>query len=77
MTLDRLLVSCRVSVNPDPFSEWLKRPATTGEVRVDWERNQLWFDAAERAADRRLAEVSNRHLHPENDQWVSGAWIES
>ncbi len=24
----------------------------------------------------RLTEVSNRHLHPENNQWVSGTWIE-
>lgn len=66
----------RVSINPEAFSDWLKQPAETGEITTDREQNQQWFSAAEQAADRRLAEVSNRHLHPENNQWVSGAWIE-
>jgi superfamily II DNA or RNA helicase len=65
-----------VNVNPDAFGEWLKYPAQTGEVAIDREQNKQWFTAAEQAADRRLADVSNQHLHPENNQWVSGAWVE-
>ena len=66
----------RVRVNPEAFSEWLKQPAETGAVATDREQNERWFNAAEQAADQRLAEVSNRHLHPENMQWISGAWVE-
>ena len=66
----------RVSVNPEFFGEWLKQPSQTGDVEIEREQNKHWFAAAEQAADRRLAEVSNQHLHPENNQWVSGAWVE-
>ncbi len=66
----------RVSINPESFSEWLKHPAQTGEINIGREQNEQWFAAAEQAADQRLAEVSNLHLHPENNQWVSGAWVE-
>jgi len=45
-------------------------------VAIDRKQNKGWFLAAEKAADQRLAEVSNQHLHPENNQWVSGAWVE-
>jgi len=66
----------RVSINPESFSGWLKQPAKTGDITTDRKQNKQWFTAAEQAADRRLAEVSNLHLHPENNQWVSGAWVE-
>jgi len=65
-----------VTVNPAAFGEWLKQPAVTGKVTTDRKQNETWFKAAEGAADRRLAEVSNRHLHPENMQWIAGAWVE-
>ena len=65
----------QVQINPESFVDWLKRPANTGTVEIDRDQNRRWFLAAEKAADRRLAEVSNRHLHPENMQWVSGAWV--
>jgi hypothetical protein len=65
-----------VKINPGAFGEWLKQPAETGAVTTDRKQNEQWFNAAEQAADRRLAEVSNRHLHPENMQWISGAWVE-
>lgn len=67
----------QVTVNPQTFSEWLKQPAKTGKITTDREQNKTWFAAAEEAADLRLAEVSNQHLHPENNQWVSSAWIAS
>lgn len=66
----------RVSVNPDDFGEWLKKPARTGQVVMEQQHNKTLLTAMEHAADTRLAEVSNRHLHPENCQWVSGAWVE-
>jgi len=66
----------QVQVNPTAFGDWLKQPADTGAVAIDLEHNKHWFDVAEQAADRRLADVSNRHLHPENMQWISGAWVE-
>lgn len=66
----------RVSVNPDSFGEWLKQPAETGSVISNREQNEQWFNNAERAADQRLAAVSNRYLHPENVQWISGVWVE-
>ena len=65
-----------VTTNPHSFSEWLKQPAETGAVTTDREQNKTWFGAAEAAAEQRLYEVSNRQLHPENNQWVSGGWIE-
>lgn len=67
--------SGEVAINPEAFSEWLKLPASTGALATDREHNKRWFTAAESAADKRLAEVSNTHLHPENNQWVSGAWL--
>lgn len=66
----------QVTINPESFSDWMKQPAETGHVTIDREQNKTWFTAAEAAADQRLAEVSNQHLHPENNQWVSGAWNE-
>jgi hypothetical protein len=65
----------KVETNPDAFGEWLKQPASTGQVASSKEHNQVWFKTAEQAADQRLADVSNQHLHPENNQWVSAAWL--
>ncbi len=75
-TAYEISADAQVTVNPQTFSEWLKQPAQAGDVTVDREQNKSWFEATESAADRRLAEVSNQHLHPENNQWVSGAWLE-
>lgn len=66
----------KVSLNPESFSEWLKQPALTGDVQVDREQNKSWLEAMEQLADKRLAEVSNMHLHPENKQWLSGGWVQ-
>lgn len=66
-----------ISVNPESFSEWLKKPAATGDVQINKEHNHVWLKTADQAADSRLSEVSNIHLHPENKQWLSGSWIES
>ncbi len=66
----------QIKINPEEFSNWLKQPAQTGNVDVDREKNKEWFLATEKAVNQRLAEVSNLHLHPENNQWISGAWVE-
>ena len=65
----------RVLTNPEAFSNWLVTPAATGNTVIDTERNKQWFSLITKAADSRLAEVSNKHLHPENSQWISGAWV--
>jgi len=67
----------QVSINPDHFSDWLKQPAATGKVAIDREQNKAWFASVEKAAHQRLNEVSNQKLHPQNYQWVSGAWTDS
>lgn len=74
-TVYKIAVDGQVDINPQAFSKWLKQPAATGDVTIEREQNSSWFAAAEGAADRRLAEVSNQHLHPENNQWVSGVWV--
>ncbi len=65
-----------VTTNPVAFSEWLKHPALTGQLKPDRERNSEPFKMAERAADQRLAQVSNQYLQPENQQWITAAWID-
>jgi len=64
-----------VQTNPDAFAEWLKTNGVTGTLTPSREENQALFKQAEFAADKRLKTVSNIHLHPENNQWVAGAWL--
>ena len=64
-----------VQTNPDAFAEWLKTSGVTGTLTPSREENQALFKQAELAADKRLETVSNIHLHPENNQWVAGAWL--
>ena len=64
-----------VQTNPDAFAEWLKTNGVTGKLTPSREENQAWFKQAELAADKRLQTISNIHLHPENNQWVAGAWL--
>jgi ERCC4-related helicase len=67
----------RVQVNSDAFSRWLLFPAVTGQERRDREANKKLFSEANSRAQERLQEISSRHLHPENIQWISGAWLEN
>ena len=76
-TVYQLLNNGKVETNPQAFSEWLKQPAITGQVNIDKERNSELLKKAEQAADKRLAQVSNQYLQPENHQWVTAAWIEN
>jgi hypothetical protein len=65
----------KINLNPDSFSEWLKQPASSIETSVSREACREFFAKCEEASHLRLHTVSNRDLHPENRQWVSGAWI--
>lgn len=76
-TVYQLMHNGKVETNPQAFGDWLKQPATPGQVNADKERNPELLKNAEQAADKRLAEVSNQYLQPENHQWVTAAWIEN
>lgn len=76
-TVYQLLNNGKVETNPPVFGEWLKQPAVTGQISIDKERNPEFLKKAEHAADKRLAQVSNQYLQPENQQWVTAAWIEN
>jgi hypothetical protein len=76
-TVYQLLKNGKVETNPQAFGEWLKQPAVTGQIATDKERNPELLKKAEQAADKRLAQVSNQYLQPENHQWVTAAWIEN
>lgn len=65
-----------VQTNPDSFADWLKSNGATGALSPDRAENRRMFELADIAADTRLKVVSNMNLHPENNQWISGAWIE-
>lgn len=65
-----------VQTNPGGFANWLKNNGATGTLTPDRTENTRMFELADLAADTRLKEISNMHLHPENNQWISGAWLE-
>lgn len=65
----------RVDSNPRSVSDWLLQSATNGHALPDKAATKILMDAAEVANNRRLAQVSNRDLHPENRQWISGGWL--
>lgn len=76
-TVYQVLNNGKVDTNPPSFSEWLKEPAVTGQTTTDKTLNQEHLQKAERAVNKRLAEVSNQYLQPENNQWVTAAWLEN
>lgn len=76
-TAYQVLNNDKVVTNPAAFSDWLKLPADTGKVATNKERNQEFLHKVEFAANKRLADVSNQYLQPENNQWVNAGWIES
>jgi superfamily II DNA or RNA helicase len=64
-----------IETNPSEFEEWLKSPKIDGQLSTDRVRCQALYDLFEKAANERLAAVSNRDLHPENLQWTSAGWV--
>jgi superfamily II DNA or RNA helicase len=63
-----------IIVNPESFREWLLAPANSGNTVIDRTTAKVFFDRSNQAAQLRLAEVSNRDLHPENLQWIGAGW---
>lgn len=63
-----------VQTNPQEFADWLKRPAYDGEIVLDRSIAKSYLADIDKAADERLAEVSNYDLHPECGQLISGGY---
>jgi ERCC4-related helicase len=76
-TAYQILNNGKVVTNPPAFSDWLKQPAVSGQAITNKPLNLELLQKAETAADKRLAEVSNQYLQPENNQWVTAGWIEN
>jgi hypothetical protein len=66
-----------IETNPSEFEGWLMGSKIDGQLSVDRARFQALYDLFEKAANERLAAVSNRDLHPENLQWTSAGWVGS
>jgi superfamily II DNA or RNA helicase len=64
----------QVKINPESFKQWLLAPADGDTSSIDSDTLKSFFNQANGAAQRRLATVSNRDLHPENLQWIGAAW---
>ena len=64
----------QTATNPEAFSQWLLGQATAGETVLARGIAEQQSNRARAVVDRRLSEVVNRDLHPENRQWISGAW---
>jgi len=62
--------------NPDSYLEWLLEPASEGEHVGPQERARLLRETAESEMDKRLGEVSNADLHPENRQLIGAGWLQ-
>lgn len=63
-------------LNSLAISNWLLTSAEHGAVTIDRETSGELFNLAEKTAQRRLAEISNRYLIPENLQWICSGWTE-
>lgn len=63
-------------LSPEKASQWLLKPASHSTLSPDIEASRLLFKAAEEAANRRLADASNRYLIPENLDWAAAGWTQ-
>ncbi len=64
------------SMNPQAFSEWLKHPAIDGRpLAVEMAKAKKYYTLVGEAMDARLDEMSNRDLHPENRQLITGGFV--
>ena len=61
-------------INPDRVSDWLRHQGMDGAGLPEESSTKGWLGAARDALDRRLLEVSNTDLHPENREWAAAAW---
>jgi len=74
-TAYQILNNDQVITNPEAYSQWLLEPAVNGTCEIDKEHNKAILKIATAAADKRLGQVSNQYLHPENNQWINAGWI--
>jgi len=68
--------SGEITENPESFGEWLKHPATTGQVELSRGENKALYTTIEKVAEDRLHSKSNQWLHPEGVSPISAAWVE-
>ncbi len=63
-----------IESNSKHFSEWLLHPVKDGENIPDRKAAKEYFCVASKAIQKRLGEISNSDLHPENCQIISGGY---
>ena len=65
----------QVKVNPESYSTWLLDNTTDSESDGNKDPEiKLKRSAAEAALDKKLSDLSNTYLHPENWEYVNAAW---
>ncbi|MNP79538.1 hypothetical protein D3C76_1774100 [compost metagenome] len=63
-----------VKVNAPEASNWLMTPAHFSSQIASVPASKALFQAAHEVANKRLAELSNQFLIPENLDWAGAAW---
>ena len=63
-----------VEHNPEWFSKWLVESASDKSVNTNQEVGKFYLEKAIKNMNERLAQISNRDLHPENIQPVAASW---
>lgn len=74
-TTSLIQLNNQIITNPSTVSDWLLKPAKSGKVITERSHNAQLLKMVEKSTNQRLAEVSNRYLHPENQEWISACWI--
>lgn len=66
--------SGKTETNPESFSQWLLIAGKDGNSAGDKDQAAILINAAKKAMDKRLGEVSNADLHPENRELINAGW---
>lgn len=66
--------SGKTETNPESFSQWLLIAGEDGNSTGDKDQAAMLINAAKKAMDKRLGEVSNADLHPENRELINAGW---
>lgn len=73
----QLLSGGRAQRNSDEVARWLLKSAQDGNKEHDREKAGKLVSLGKVVSDKRFAEVSERGLHPENEQWIAAGWLGS